>query len=190
MERRYRQEKIFKCLYSRKIKPCYFEPWFLPKCTCLIFRILLLVYSSHVWLQRELKIDSLKSFLRINGEMTVISNEAVIAYCLLGIKHYYSENKMDSTLTKVLSWLWTFCILYENIATLVFWTVLSGNISYYTVSAHGVLGLLLLIPLLFEFPLIRWSYMKWLVGVPLVLAGGIVLPLVGLYPELDHRNIG
>ena len=190
MERRYRQEQVFKCLYSRKVKPSYFEPWFLPNCFSLFFRILLLIYSFHVWLQREYQIDSWKSFWRINGEMTVISNEAVIAYCIVGIMHYFSENKMDSKLTQVFSILWTYCIIWEGIAPIVFWTVLSRNVSYYTVSAHGGLFVCVLIPLLFEFPKIRWSYLKWLVGVPGIIAFCIVLPMLGLYPQLDHRNIG
>ena len=120
MQRRYQQEQVFKCLWSRKVKPGYFEPWFLPNSFSLIFRILLLIYELHVWVQREYQIDSFQRFIHINLEMTVISNEAVIAYCILGIKHYYSEDKMDSKLTTALSILWTFVCFWFLMDDIIF----------------------------------------------------------------------
>ena len=190
---RTKQEVVQKCFKSNNNKPRYFEPWFLPRYFSQIYRIILLIYALDVWRYREYYlIKSLKKFFLINLELTVISNDQVIYYCILGIQlHFETEFTTYKNLVRKISFVWSACLLWKTILFILFWTVLhKEEVSYYNVSAHGVQTLCCFLPFLWEFTYIRWKLLKWLY-LPFFIVVILVLPWYSsLCPLLDYQNIG
>lgn len=190
----YRREKVYKCFKSKDTKPKYFEPWFLPNCFSLQFRIFVLLFAGFLWIKAQLNVTSFNEFCQQNIQQYIINYDVVIAYAIVGIFHYFTVDKMNSTQTEVMSFLWIYAIVYLQNASNVLWVLLllTGQ-PFETVAqklaGNGLQSWVIFLPIAWEFTYVRQKSFKYLIGAPIIVFLGVILPILCIHPEYKSEHI-